>query len=113
MCVCVCVCGTVAEKASMEDEGLDALDAFMMSMKSGGMDSRTRMELKRRAVELRQQRVQLERLAAVAKPCSLPPIVSKLVVVTILLMIIIIIIAIIVIVIVIAKVRSYDLLRKI
>jgi len=36
----------------MEDDGIDALDAFMMSIKSGGMDSRTKMELKRRAVEL-------------------------------------------------------------
>jgi len=63
----------VTEKASMEDSGVDALDAFMMSMKSGGMDSRTRMELKRRAVELRQQQTQLQRLAALARPCSLPP----------------------------------------
>ena len=63
----------VTEKASMEEEGVDALDAFMLSIKSGGMDSRTRMELKRRGVELRQQRAQLQRLVAVAKPCSLPP----------------------------------------
>jgi len=57
----------------MEEEGIDALDAFMLSIKSGGMDSRTRMELKRRGVELRQQRVQLERLVKLAEPCSLPP----------------------------------------
>ena len=57
----------------MEQEGVDALDAFMLSIKSGGMDSRTRMELKRRGVELRQQRAQLQGLVAVAKPCSLPP----------------------------------------
>jgi len=67
------------DKASLEDEGIDALDAFMMSIKSGGMDSKTRMELKRRGVELRQQRTQLERLVALAKPCSLPPLDTKLV----------------------------------
>jgi len=67
------------EKASMEEEGVDALDAFMMSIKSGGMDTRTRMELKRRGVELRQQRLQLERLVALAKPCSLPRLDNKLV----------------------------------
>jgi len=67
----------VTEKASMEEEGVDALDAFMLSIKSGGMDSRTRMELKRRGVELRQQRAQLQRLAAVAKPCSLPPLADR------------------------------------
>lgn len=58
---------------------MDALDAFMMSIKSGGMDSKTRMELKRRGVELRQQRTQLERLVALTKPCSLPPLAAKLV----------------------------------
>jgi len=63
----------------MADEGMDALDAFMMSMKSGGMDSRTRIDLKRRAVELRQQRTQLERLVALARPCNLPPLAAKLV----------------------------------
>jgi len=64
----------------MEDDGIDALDAFMMSIKSGGMDSKTRLELKRRAVELRQQRAQLDRLVALARPCSLPPPAAKLVV---------------------------------
>jgi len=63
----------------MEEEGIDALDAFMLSIKSGGMDSRTRMELKRRGVELRQQRLQLERLVALAKPCNLPALDSQLV----------------------------------
>jgi len=58
---------------------VDALDAFMMSIKSGGMDSKTRIELKRRGVELRQQRTQLERLSALARPCSLPPLATKLV----------------------------------
>jgi len=57
----------------MEEEGMDALDAFMMSIKSGGMDSKTRMELKRRRVELRQERVQLQRLTTLARPCTLPP----------------------------------------
>jgi len=57
----------------VEVSGVDALDAFMMSIKSGGMDSRTRMELKRRALELRQQRSQLQRLAALARPPSQPP----------------------------------------
>jgi len=64
----------------MADEGLDALDAFMMSIKSGGMDSKTKMELKRRGVELRQQRTQLERLVALARPCNLPPLSTKSVV---------------------------------
>ena len=64
----------------MEDDGIDALDAFMMSIKSGGMDSKTRLELKRQAVELRQQRAQLDRLVALARPCSLPPLAAKLVV---------------------------------
>jgi len=70
----------MTDKASMEDEGMDALDAFMMSIKSGGMDSKTRVELKRRGVELRQQRTQLERLVALARPCNLPPLAAKLVV---------------------------------
>ena len=74
----------ITDKAAMQDEAMDALDAFMMSIKSGGMDSKTRMELKRRGVELRQQRTQLECLVALAKPCSLPPLSSaKLVVITV------------------------------
>lgn len=54
-----------------EEEGVDALDAFMMSIKAGGtLDVKTRTELKHRLVMLRQQVQQLERLVNVARPAT-------------------------------------------
>ena len=86
--LCVCYRGTVvnlllcaelisAEKEAIEEDAEDALDAFMMSIKSGGMDTRTRSQLKHRCVALRQQQQQLQRLVKVAQPCNLPSLVPK------------------------------------
>lgn len=72
--ICVSFC---AEKQAIEAEAEDELDAFMMSIKSGGLDTQTRSHLKRRCVELRHQRIHLQRLIKVARPCDLPPLADK------------------------------------
>jgi len=61
----------------IEEGDMDALDAFMMSIKAGGLDSASRRAMKCHTVELRQQKSQLERHVALAKPCSLPPLASR------------------------------------
>lgn len=60
-----------AEKQASIEEGLDELDAFMLSMKSGGLDTKTKISLKHRLVELRQQKLSLERLVAAVQPCQI------------------------------------------
>lgn len=57
-----------------EEEGLDALDLFMANIKSGAMDTKTKMSLKRRMFDLKQEQMKLQKLANVAKPASLPTI---------------------------------------
>ena len=52
------------------EEGLDVLDAFMANIKSGAMDSKTKMALKRRMFDLKQQQAKLQKLASVAKPAD-------------------------------------------
>ena len=54
----------------MENDGIDALDAFMMSIKSGGLDTKTRTQMKHKLVELRQKCGRLERLVHIAKPSA-------------------------------------------
>lgn len=59
------------DKQAAVDEGLDELDAFMLSMKSGGLDTKTKFHLKHRLVELKQEKLRFERLIAVAQPCKI------------------------------------------
>ncbi|XP_029651248.2 kanadaptin [Octopus sinensis] len=58
-----------AEAAESNDD-LDALDAYMNSIKSGMMDTKTRLKLKRRLLELRPQEQRLRKLMNIAKPVS-------------------------------------------
>ena len=53
-----------------ERSGLDALDAFMANIKSGAMDTRTKMSLKRRLFDLKKEKTRLEKLANVARPAN-------------------------------------------
>ncbi|KAK3093167.1 hypothetical protein FSP39_012127 [Pinctada imbricata] len=61
-----------AEAAALEAEEVDALDAYMSAIRSGVMDTSTRMKLKRQLIELKQEEQKLRRLMNVAKPASLP-----------------------------------------
>lgn len=59
-------------QAYNDEEGLDAIDAFMESLKTGTtLDTRTKMKIKRELFELKQQRQKLAKLINIAKP-SLP-----------------------------------------
>ena len=53
--------------------GIDALDAFMASIKSGGMDTKTKMALKKEMFALRAEQQKLIKLVNIAKPPDLPP----------------------------------------
>ena len=53
-------------------EDLDELDAYMSSLKDGAMDTKTKMALKRRLFELRQEEQKVRRLANIAKPANMP-----------------------------------------
>uniref|UniRef100_A0A0L8GLK9 Uncharacterized protein n=1 Tax=Octopus bimaculoides TaxID=37653 RepID=A0A0L8GLK9_OCTBM len=57
-------------EAAESNEDLDALDAYMNSIKSGMMDTKTRLKLKRRLLELRPQEQRLRKLMNIAKPVS-------------------------------------------
>ena len=62
------------EAASFDDaDGVDALDAFMASIKSGAMDTKTKMELKKQLFTLRTEQQRLIKLVNIAKPPELPP----------------------------------------
>ena len=61
-----------AQAAAMDSEDVDALDAYMKAIKSGMMDSRTKMSLKRRMMELRQEEQKVRKLVNITKPASLP-----------------------------------------
>lgn len=63
----------ILAQASADVEGLDALDAYMTSIKSGAMDTKTRMKLKRDLIELRKEELRLQKMANIARPPSLPP----------------------------------------
>jgi hypothetical protein len=53
--------------------GIDALDAFMASIKSGAMDTKTKLGLKKQLFSLRTEHQRLVRLVNIAKPPDLPP----------------------------------------
>lgn len=67
-----------ADKNKIESIGggsLDDLDTFMNAVKSGLiMDSKTRIKLKQRLTELKQEESMLVRMLNIAKPLDLPPI---------------------------------------
>lgn len=56
----------------MDNDDLDALDAYMMAIKSGVMDTKTKMALKRQLMELKQEEMKIRKLVNIAKPASLP-----------------------------------------
>ena len=58
----------VSESDAIEAEEMDALDAFMCTIKSGSMDMKTKMSLKRTLVELRREQMRLQKLVNIAKP---------------------------------------------
>jgi hypothetical protein len=68
------------EKASFEDQGMDALDAYMSAIKSGTMDTKTRMSIKRSLIDLRKEQQRLSKLVNVAQPAHMPAL-KKLVVI--------------------------------
>lgn len=51
---------------------MDALDAYMSAIKSGVMDTKTKMKLKRQLLELKKEEQKLQRMVNVAKPAALP-----------------------------------------
>ena len=61
-----------AEAAAFENEDVDALDAYMTAIKSGAMDTKTKMKLKCRLLELKQEEQKVRKLVNIAKPASLP-----------------------------------------
>ena len=69
----------VVEADKMDEgdgSGIDALDAFMASIKKGGMDTKTKMALKKEMFELRTEQQKLIKLVNIAKPPNLPPLPS-------------------------------------
>lgn len=58
--------------AAMTDGELDALDAYMSAIKSGMMDTKTKMKLKRQLMELKQEEQKTRKLVNIAKPTSMP-----------------------------------------
>lgn len=61
-----------AEASAFEYEDVDALDAYMTAIKSGAMDTKTKMKLKCRLLELKQEEQKTRKLVNIAKPASLP-----------------------------------------
>ncbi|XP_071079378.1 kanadaptin-like [Haliotis cracherodii] len=61
-----------ADAAAFDSEEVDALDAYMSAIKSGVMDTKTKMKLKRQLIELKQEEQKLRRLVNLAKPAALP-----------------------------------------
>ena len=57
-----------SEKAGLESDDVDALDAFMQSIKSGAMDTKTRIKLKRELLDLQKEYKRVEKLMNIAKP---------------------------------------------
>ena len=47
---------------------MDALDAFMSTIKAGCMDTKTKMTLKCSLVELRREQMRLKKLVNITKP---------------------------------------------
>ncbi|CAG2245428.1 Kanadaptin [Mytilus edulis] len=65
-----------SDAAAMDNDDLDALDAYMMAIKSGVMDTKTKMALKRQLMELKQEEMKIRKLVNIAKPASLPELIS-------------------------------------
>ncbi|WAR04696.1 NADAP-like protein [Mya arenaria] len=61
-----------AQAAAMDSDDVDALDAYMSAIKSGMMDTKTKMKLKTQLMELKQQEQRLRKLVNLAKPATLP-----------------------------------------
>ncbi|KAL5009147.1 hypothetical protein ScPMuIL_014728 [Solemya velum] len=57
---------------AVQAEDVDALDAYMMSIKSGSMDTKTKMKLKGQLLQLRQSEIKLRKLVQIAKPTAMP-----------------------------------------
>ncbi|GFR62225.1 kanadaptin [Elysia marginata] len=62
------------EAEALVSEEMDELDAYMVSIKSGAMDTKTRMQLKGDLMRLKIEEQKLRKLVNIAKPASLPPI---------------------------------------
>lgn len=65
------------ETEAMQEDGMDALDAYMSAIKSGVMDTKTKMKLKRQLLELKKEEQKLQRMVNVAKPAALPDLKSS------------------------------------
>lgn len=61
-----------SEMEAMQDDGVDALDAYMSAIKSGAMDTKTKMKLKRQLLELKKEEQKLQKIINVAKPAAMP-----------------------------------------
>ncbi|ESO96480.1 hypothetical protein LOTGIDRAFT_115736 [Lottia gigantea] len=59
-------------KAAFDGDDVDALDAYMSAIKAGVMDTKTKMNLKRRLIVLRTEEMRYRKLVNIAKPASLP-----------------------------------------
>ncbi len=68
--------GNISEQQDMQSDDIDALDAFMKSIKSGVMDTKTRIRLKRELLDLQKDFKRVEKLMNVAKP-NLPNLSSE------------------------------------
>ncbi|RUS69568.1 hypothetical protein EGW08_022669 [Elysia chlorotica] len=62
------------EAEALVSEEMDELDAYMVSIKSGAMDTKTRIHLKGDLMRLKTEEQKLRKLVNIAKPASLPPI---------------------------------------
>lgn len=60
------------DSAKLESDDIDALDAYMTAIKSGAMDTKTRMKIKRQIFDLRKEQQRLQKLVNIAKPASMP-----------------------------------------
>ncbi len=63
------------DQADLQSDDVDALDAFMKSIKSGAMDTKTRIKLKRELLDLQKELKRVEKLMTIAKP-NLPQLTS-------------------------------------
>ncbi|XP_013394310.1 kanadaptin [Lingula anatina] len=68
------------EQDKIMAEDVDALDAYMSAIKSGVMDTKTKMSLKRRLIELKQEQAKLTKMANIAKPANMPEVKKSVVV---------------------------------
>lgn len=62
-----------SEADALAMEEMDELDAYMNSIKSGVMDTKTRLRLKGELLHLKMEEKRLLRLVNIARPAMLPP----------------------------------------